>query len=53
MQDDLEEKSAEIGRMEEIYSNSTMNLTAAGALSCSDGLFCCRDMLSVTPCYWT
>jgi hypothetical protein len=49
-QEDAQEKSSEIAYMDEIYSNSTLNISATAASSGSDGLFYERFPVSVVPC---
>ena len=49
-QDDPREKASEIAHMGEIYSNSTLNISATGAFLPSEGMFFERKVLSVVPC---
>lgn len=44
-QDDPEEKKEEIGRMSQIYTNATANISATGSRKAADGLF--------LDCSWT
>jgi hypothetical protein len=48
-QDDLLEKRAEIGIMDEIYSNSALNISATSSSSGAGGLFASRNVLSIEP----
>jgi hypothetical protein len=49
-QDDAQEKSREITYMDEIYSNSSLNISSTAAASGSEGLFYKRFPFSVEPC---
>lgn len=49
-QDDEAEKNSEITFMDEIYSNSSGNISATGAARGADGLFFERSPLAVDPC---
>jgi hypothetical protein len=49
MQDDDFEKAIEIAHMDQIYLNSTLNISAAEAQNC-EGLVFDRDILSTNPC---
>ncbi|KAK3386866.1 heterokaryon incompatibility protein-domain-containing protein [Podospora didyma] len=50
MQDNDSEKAAEIAHMEEVYSDSSLNISATDAESGSDGLIFDRNPLAVNPC---
>ncbi|KAI1734602.1 hypothetical protein F4680DRAFT_437661 [Xylaria scruposa] len=49
MQDDEAEKEAEIMRMDEIYSNSTLNISATEGSIC-EGLIFDRNVFHINPC---
>src|SRR4051794_28133579 len=48
-QDDPLEKLAEIGIMDDIYSNSALNISATSSSSGAGGLFASRNVLSIEP----
>lgn len=48
-QDDPLEKHAEIGIMDDIYSNSALNISATSSSSGAGGLFATRNVLSIEP----